>query len=58
MRRNSERIIIVEAKRYLRKRALNESDLTAEEQRELLLRLVEASPGLWGEAERLLSTSR
>ena len=58
MRQNSERIIITEAKRYLRKKALSESDLSAEEQRELLLRLIEASPGVWDEAEGLLTASR
>ena len=43
MQQESERIIISEARRYLRKQGLNESDLTPEEQRELLLRLIDAS---------------
>jgi hypothetical protein len=43
MRQDSERIIISEARRYLRKQGLNESDLTPEEQRDLLLRLIDAS---------------
>jgi hypothetical protein len=46
MQQNSERIIINEARRYLRKKPSNESDLTPEEQRDLLLRLIEASFGL------------
>lgn len=43
MRQDTEKILISEARRYLRKQALNESDLTPEEQRELLLRLIDAS---------------
>lgn len=58
MRQDSERIVINEARKYLRKKKLKESELTPEEQRELLLRLIEATPGLWGEAERLLTASR
>jgi hypothetical protein len=58
MRQDTERIIISEARKYLRTKGLNESDVTPEEQRELLLRLIEASPGPWSEAGRLLTTSR
>ena len=43
MRQDSERIIISEATRYLRKKGLNKSDLIPEEQRDLLLWMIEAS---------------
>jgi hypothetical protein len=49
MQQDSERMIISEARRYLRKKALNESDLTPEEQRDLLFRLLEASLSLTDE---------
>jgi hypothetical protein len=49
MRQDSERIIISEATRYLRKKGLKEGDLIPEEQRDLLLRMIEASFSLTDE---------
>lgn len=53
MRQDSERIIISEAKRYLRKKDSNESDLTPEEERDLMFRLIEASFSLTGRQQPL-----
>ena len=49
MRLDAEKIILNEARRYLRKHGLNESDLTPEEQRDLLLRLIDAGFSLTDE---------
>jgi hypothetical protein len=50
MQQDSERMIIREARRYLRNKALKETDLTPQEQRDLLFRLIEASFSLTDES--------